>query len=147
MLEVGDRVRGEYYSGSYVGTAHSVRDYVAHIKRDDRKEGSGVCIAGYGQAWVIEKRFDGSWGATANDGTLTILDKKTIIKTNMTKLNVMMKKLLDKDIQLLIKADYINGDLEPTVKGKAAIDALNFIDRKEELVVMAKEDIEEEKNK
>jgi len=62
----------------------------------------------------------------------------------MTKLNVMMKKLLDKDIQLLIKADYINGDLEPTAKGKAAIDALNFIDRKEELVLMAKEDLEEE---
>ena len=63
------------------------------------------------------------------------------------KLNSMMKKLLDKATKTLVKADYINGDLQLTPKGKEALDTLVFEQHKETLVKMAEEDLKEEKKK
>ncbi|MEA2087722.1 MAG: hypothetical protein U9O91_06445 [Candidatus Caldatribacteriota bacterium] len=65
-------------------------------------------------------------------------------KTIMNKLNLMMKCLLDKDTQLLYKAHYLNGDLELTEKGKQALNTILFLANKEELLKMAKEELEEE---
>jgi hypothetical protein len=61
-------------------------------------------------------------------------------------LNNFMKKMLDKDTQTLIKAEYINGDLLLTQKGKEALDSINFQANKAELVKLAQEDLDEEKD-
>lgn len=60
-------------------------------------------------------------------------------------LNQMMKKLLDKDTKTLIKADYMNGDLLLTTKGKESLEAILFEANKIELVKQAEETIVEEK--
>jgi len=60
------------------------------------------------------------------------------------KLNIMMKKIFDKDIKTLIKADFIDGDLEFTETGKEALFAVLFELNKEALVVLAQEKIQEE---
>jgi hypothetical protein len=66
-------------------------------------------------------------------------------KTLMTKLNTMMKKLLDADTQTLVKAGYINGDLELTSAGRDALNTIVFQANKAALVAMAQEALEEEK--
>lgn len=57
----------------------------------------------------------------------------------------MMKRVLDKGLQTLVKAGYINGGLELTDKGRSALDSLLFETHKEALVKMAQEDIDEAK--
>ena len=69
--------------------------------------------------------------------------KLNLRKINM-KIGTMMNKLLDKDTQLLVKAGFINGDLELTDAGQNALITILFTDRKAELVELAKEIIEEE---
>lgn len=66
---------------------------------------------------------------------------------NMTKLNNMMKRLLDADTKKLIQAGLINGDLLLTEEGKQAIFAIILEANKKELVKLAEEIIEEEKKK
>lgn len=68
-------------------------------------------------------------------------------KTIMTKLNSMMKRLLDKDTQALVKAGLVNGDLEMTDEGQRALTAILFTQNKDALVAEAKEIIEEAEKK
>ena len=68
-------------------------------------------------------------------------------RTIKMRVSIMMKKLLDKDARTLIKAGYIDGDLELTEKGREANDALDFERNKVELVRLANEDLEDRKNK
>ena len=68
-------------------------------------------------------------------------------KKYMKKLSLMLKKLLDKDAQILYKADYINGDLELTEKGKASLMGILFETNKTELVRLAQEELDEAKEK
>lgn len=65
-------------------------------------------------------------------------------KTIMTKLNTMMKKLLDTDTQTLMKAGFINGDLDLTSEGKNELWTLIFDQHKAALVEAAKAKIAEE---
>ncbi len=70
----------------------------------------------------------------------------TEVKHNMTfmnKISIMMKKLLDSDTQVLVKAGFINGNLMPTQEGLNELDAILFIANKAELVKRANEVIAE----
>lgn len=82
------------------------------------------CTHGYNENWYLE----------------IVKSNKTI----MTKLNVMMKKLLSKDTQTFIKADFINGDLELTETVKDALAIINFETHKVALLKVAEEKLEEE---
>ena len=66
-------------------------------------------------------------------------------ETKMQKLNSMLKRLLDKDMQTLYKAGYLDGDLKLTTLGQEALNSLVFDLVKEKLVESAKEDIAEAK--
>ena len=85
--------------------------------------------------------IDGCIHAYIKDWYLEIVNNKQ--KIIMTKLNIMMKKFLDKDSQALVKAEFINGDLELTDEGKENLFALLFEDKKKELVALANEKLEE----
>lgn len=76
-------------------------------------------------------------------GDLELLNKRTIMKT----LNIMMKKLLDGDTQTLVKAGYVNGDLELTSEGRDALNSIAFDAHKAALVALAQEKLDEEKAK
>lgn len=92
----------------------------------------------------------GSKYRKGEEGGSSILDNYYIInnKTLMKKLSIMMKKLLDKETQLLVKAGFINGDLEITTEGQHALNSVLFTEKKAELVKLAEEVISEsEKNK
>jgi len=56
-----------------------------------------------------------------------------------------MKRLLDEDTQTLVKAGYINGDLELTEAGKKALWAIIFTANKAALVTEATEAIADAK--
>lgn len=60
-------------------------------------------------------------------------NNKTMLKT----IGVMMKKLLDADTQKLVKAGFINGDLELTSDGMKALTAVLFDANKAALVAEA----------
>lgn len=68
-------------------------------------------------------------------------------KTMTQKCNIMMKKLLSKDLRTLVEAGYINGDLELTDEGMANLRAILFEQNKEALVALAEEKLQEEKGK
>lgn len=57
----------------------------------------------------------------------------------MKKIGIMMRKLLSPETQELVKAEYINGDLELTTEGREALMSILFTVHKEELVKLAKE--------
>ncbi len=70
------------------------------------------------------------------------LDKSK--KSMASKLGTMMKKLLDADTQVLVKAGFINGDLELTSEGSNELENAIFDDYKAKLVAVAKEKLAEE---
>ena len=65
----------------------------------------------------------------------------------MTKLNAMMKRLLDAKTKKLVKAGLINGDLTFTFEGKLVLDAILLDNYKDELVKEAETIIKEAKEK
>lgn len=77
------------------------------------------------------------------ESSLKLINKKNI----MEKLGIWVRKLVDKDTRILLKAGYLNGDLEPTDKGKLALDFLTFQAHKKELVELAQEEIKENAKK
>lgn len=85
--------------------------------------------------------YTNSWKIIGWDTAETIKPKKTI----MTTLNTMMKKLLDADTQTLVKAGYINGDLELTTEGKQALIEIIFDLNKSALVAVAQAKLDEAK--
>ena len=76
------------------------------------------------------------------EGELELISTKTNL---MTKLNSMMKRLLDADTKKLIKAGLIDGDLRLTAEGQEALSAILFDQNKAELVKVADEIIAEAK--
>jgi len=63
---------------------------------------------------------------------------QTIVQTNsnnkMSKVGNMMQRLLDADTQKMVKAGFINGDLELTETGKKVLWAIIFSANKAEFV-------------
>lgn len=62
----------------------------------------------------------------------------------LTKVGAMMKRLLSTEIQLLVKAGLINGDLELTAEGQKVLSACIFEQFKDKLVEEAKDIIAED---
>lgn len=67
-------------------------------------------------------------------------------KTIMEKLSIYAKRLLDPDLQLLIKAGILDADLSLTRKGVDLTNAFFLEKYKTEFVAFAKSEIEDEKN-
>lgn len=62
-------------------------------------------------------------------------------KSKLMKLTNLVKKLVDSDTQALIKAGYLNGDLELTSEGRKELETILFLANKPALVEAAKEAI------
>lgn len=89
---------------------------------------------------ITPKEYKYSW--------VTYEDKIVLLKSNKTimeQVSIMMKKLLDADTQTLVKAGYVNGNLDLTEEGKKALMASLFMANKTELVKLAQEKIDEAK--
>jgi len=87
-----------------------------------------------------------------DDGQSCLVRERDLELVNQTnkkgvimKLNSMMRRLLNADVKKLIKAGLMNGDLLLTEEGKNAIYALLVETYKKELVEIAQEIIDEEK--
>ena len=63
----------------------------------------------------------------------------------MIKLNSMMKLLLDEETKILYKSGLIDGELELTKEGRAALRFLDFQEKREKLVALGREKIAKEK--
>lgn len=89
------------------------------------------------------------YGFSISNTGLTVLNTKILNKTSnvMQKLNLMFKKLVDKDVQTLYKAGFIDGDLLLTSEGRENLFAILFEANKAELVKLAEEKIAEEEKK
>ena len=127
--KVGDRVKILWDKTIYSFGGYLDEGKVISIDKDRRIRLSGFC----------KSSINYDLGFQAKE--LILLSNKFM------KLNTMMKKLLDKDVRTLIKADYINGDLEFTDKGKEALFSILFTENKKELVILAQEFLKEEKCK
>lgn len=147
-LEVGMRVQGEYNNCTFTATVHAVDDdnRRAHLMRDDRKTGGGDHIRGYGEAWVVNK-VEGHYMSNGSQGEpLEVISKpsKVNVKTKLTmKVSSLFKRLVDADTQALVKAGYLNNNLELTDEGENALMAILFEANKPALVKLANEQIAE----
>jgi len=62
----------------------------------------------------------------------------------MNKITTLAKRLLDKKLQKLYKAGYINDGISLTEKGKEVLLEILFLEKKDELAKLAQEEIDEE---
>lgn len=150
--EPGMLVRATFdCSGSKKGKIYSTVKFGS----DCRLEGT-TCSCQNG--WrLVRKKYPvahGSGGAGIGGGgrSHTIYEAgaefiKPVIKqkTVMSKVGIMMKKLLDADTQKLVKAGFINGNLELTEEGQTHLNSVVFETNKAALVTLAEEKIAEEK--
>ncbi len=97
----------------------------------------------FGDLWEASVTTSASMTTENLNKCVESLKSKTKI-SKMKKLGNMMKKLLDSDTQTLVKARFINGDLEITDTGTRALIEILFTDKKTELVKLAQEQIDEE---
>ena len=153
-FKVGDRVKmiGTHKSQMY-GKFYTVYDSNGELTIKDNS--FGVCV--HPEDWkLVEREKNNTFGRSYTDAFdrsdhLTPDNKPLIIgkikkqKTIMTKLNTMMKKLLDSDTQTLIKAGFIDGDLQLTEGGEVELATLVFMEKKEELVKLAQAQLDEAK--
>ncbi len=131
-IQIGDRVKlvGNYYSDGDGNPVWGGRE--GKIK--------GTVISGINEYRV---RWDnGIENSGYREGRDLELLKSN--KTIMQRVSNMMKKLLDADTQVLVKAGYINGDLELTDEGIIALETILFMENKKEMVKLANEKIAEE---
>lgn len=160
LLERGEEAYGEFKPGdmvrismnpshphdapSFVGSMDGMKGKM--VRLECKNPGNGWwSIEGSGFSWA-ERWFERvAGGSSGSEELKAVIKPKSMIRT----LTNMMKKLLDSDTQTLAKAEYINGDLELTSRGRDALLTILFVTNKAELVKMAQEDIDEieKKNK
>lgn len=138
-FKVGDRFITTYDPRRYAGAIleivyinKSINDYSYPYTTKVIKEGIGTIPFGFEEC---------GW---RNDNDMQLVLE--INENNMSKISNMMKKLLDKDTQILVKAGYINGDLDLTPEGLKALNTIVFLENKTELVKLANEKLAEEKD-
>lgn len=84
-----------------------------------------------------------TWGNSSNTVIIDeVCDKKT---KRMNRVSAMMKRLLDADTQTLVKAGFLDQNLELTEHGCDALDAILFDANKAALVKLAQEKLDEAK--
>ncbi len=89
-------------------------------------------------------RYEDGCTGSSDDLDITSVYKKVTKKSMASKLGTMMKKFLDADTQILVKAGFINGDLELTSEGQEELLAIAFDTHKAGLVAAARAKLEEE---
>lgn len=108
---------------------------------------------GYKYSWVIAKfgDFIPEYPYQVKDLFIiepiqsTKQDAKSVKKGgDMAEVTAVAKQLLSSDTQVLMEQGYIDSQLNPTGKGRDAIDALVFADKKADLVKMAQAEKKEE---
>lgn len=154
--------------------ARSIPNTAVHCKTKEELTEVLQFIEDSGGKWGTEKKptmlIDSIWSNQGEDSCIEISDihclfysrkeyyKKegyTIIsaqeylgeKGTIMKITNLVKKLLDKDTQTLVKAGLINGDLQLTDEGTTELLSILFIEKKDELVKIAQEKLDEEKEK
>ncbi len=147
---------GQLINGMVVcdGDKCGARDGYIHIIRDDGLK-EDQCIKTNQPTWQVMRSsvMLSISTSTFTPGFVTPTSWTTLFITSnspkkpklMTRLNNMMKRLLDKDTQTLVKAGYVNGDLQITGNGHEALTTLMFEANKAELVKLAEEEIAERK--
>lgn len=140
QFKVGDKVvaRGRDELNTYTGTVSRISSPGIEVDKDNGSRAWSCSIKGEKVATAC-----GCWDGVSYLELIESVKTKTI----MEKVSVMMKKLLSKDIQTLVKAGYINGDLDLTEQGQKVLMAQLFDANKAELVKSAEEDIAEAEKK
>lgn len=75
----------------------------------------------------------------------SLYDTLTKTKQNTMNISTIAKRIFDKDTKTLIKANFLKDDLSLTEHGEEALYGLLFSDKKDELVKLAQEELDEKK--
>jgi hypothetical protein len=159
QFKEGDRVRlkrscsggieGEIYTLGYLLGLSSLYALIDSGRREVGTSGKGcLCESN----WLLVERgmtnylatFDGAAGCPLGGWTYTTVPSLTNKTTPKMKLTNLVKKLVDSDTQTLIKAGFINGDLELTSTGKEELFAIIFEGNKAALVTAAQAVLDEQ---
>lgn len=120
---LGAKVKAKYIDEGHISEIHLLKDgSPCFMVNHGTRENPGNCSSGFS------------------------LKDLEIIEENKNNMNLtpMLRRALDKDMQALYKAGYLNGDLKLTQKGIDVLNVIMFDTYKEKLVVEAKEDIAQE---
>lgn len=131
MYKVGDKVR-----------ITSTKSCSVQSHEPDYLMITQVCSDGkyYYEAYKNGKRVDNCHGCLG-ESDFELLNKNKL--TIMQQVNIFVKKLIDEDTKLLVEAGLLDSNLNPTTEGKEQSDAIDFLKNKKELVIIAKEIIDE----
>ena len=137
-------------------TSYTEPTIIPRFKKGDKVKATRACSGAVaGQIYEVEKPSFSLNGIALRGTSCSCLigwelveelqtnKKTTIMKT----LKGLMSRLLDKETQTLYKADFINGDLELTEKGKKQLMELLFLANKVELVKQAEAELAEAEKK
>lgn len=110
--------------------------------------GTIVYVTGINYDYLVRfesEQFDKDWGFEDDLERWGREESSTIKQSITMKVTNLVKRLLDADTQALVKAEYINGDLELTEKGQTELLSLVFLDKKADLVKLAQDELDESK--
>ncbi len=133
MVKVGDEVRMKIRIGNDCDYLSNNKTAII-TKIQSRPDGTL-------EFWFINSPNDTPCGPHINqENKIELIKRKQGLMKN---LGIMLKKLVDADTQTLLKAEYLNGDLELTDAGERALLAILFSANKAELVALAQAELDE----
>jgi hypothetical protein len=127
MINIGDKVRVKDTGHVSIVRTYQTDGTYPYILED--KDADKVNFYASNELEVLESK---------------VRNSETKKQTITMKITNLVKKLVDADTQALIKAGYLNGDLELTSQGRAELETIAFTANKEALVALAKEKVAEE---
>lgn len=142
VIQIGDKIRvvGDRYNNFLSNNAiitkfekPRVRNFIAVFYKTNN-EGENYCMA-------RECELIGKMGDKVGVNNVVNNNKP------MDKINIMAQKLLGDNTKALIRAEFLNESLDLTVMGKDTLLALLFMDKKDEMIDLAKKIVEKEAEK
>jgi len=131
------RIFGGLKSGDVVYASTSGRGYYTRYVKYQ-----------FDRHWVEARNEDGTPHLMCGYQAQTVSEKVVriipFIKPYMTKLTVLLTRLLDKDIKTLIKANFLTDRLDLTDEGVQALLTIILEEKRPELVKLAEERIADE---
>lgn len=151
-IKVGDWVRTngdgfktmEKFVEGEIGEIQDARFFIWQDGQDGFAGSIPPSTKGYKYSWVVYfDNPDAKIEIVKPAETQIVKPVKGGEKTTMKTLKTLAKKLLDRNTRLLMEMEYINGDLERTSRGTDALLDILFLERKDDLVKLAKKEKKE----
>ncbi len=135
-LKIGELVKIVYNDENPSDTRVGKELFIVRIEEDGQRQKYFYTLAEKSDG---KNTTGGKWG----DHEVELVKSNSLFN----RMKSLAKRLLDSDLQTLVKAGFLTESLELTSKGREAQEAIHFAADKAELVKLAAEELKEAENK